>query len=98
MKVNTVTRTVRVTVDNATLLNLFVNAIYGDANAATGKQQTFYRALSSLVGISDVDAVKRANRDAKKWDRITVAEFRCWLPTVFAEFARAMLEINDKDD
>ena len=91
MKTNTITKTVEVTISN-TLLNLFVQAIYADAKAATGKQQTFYKALGSLVGISDVDAVKIANSTAKREDRITTDEFRRWLPTVFAEFAQAMLE------
>lgn len=95
MKTNTVTRTVKVTIDNATLLNLFVNAIRNDATASTGKDRTFYKALGNLIGISDVEAVKIANGYAKKENRITTEEFRRWLPTVFAEFARVMLEGND---
>lgn len=94
MKTSTVTRTVRVTIDNATLLDLFVNAIRDDAMTSTGKGRTFYKAFGSLVGISDVEAVKIANGYAKKEDRITTEEFRRWLPTVFAEFARVMLEAD----
>ena len=90
MKVNTITRTVEI--DNTTLFNLFVSAVYGDAKASTGKNQTLYAALGYLVGISDVDAVKMANSGVKKEHRITVTQFRKWLPTVFAEFARVMLE------
>lgn len=95
MKVSTITKTVKVTIDNATLLKLFVGAVYGDAKKATGKDKTFYKAFGSLVGISDVEAVKIANSLAKKENRITTKEFRCWLPTVFAEFARVMLETTE---
>ena len=93
MKVKTtITETVKISVSHRRLFNLFVNTVYGDAKAATGKDQTFYKAFGSLVGISDVDAVLIANVKTKKEERITVTEFRKWLPTVFAEFARAMLE------
>ena len=94
MKVNTIARTVEI--DNATIFNLFISAVYGDAKASTDKDRTFYRALGYLIGISDVDAVKMANNRRPKENRITVTEFRRWLPTVFAEFARAMLETNDE--
>lgn len=96
MKVNTITRTVEVTISNAQLLDLFVSAVYGDAVGSTGKDRTFYKAFGSLVGISDVEAVKIANNLAKKENRITTKEFRRWLPTVFAGFARVMLETGDE--
>ena len=92
MKVSTITRTV--TVSGATLLNLFAGAVYGDARSATGKNRTFYVALGSLVGITAEEAVKKANRDLAKVHRITVIEFRKWLPTVFSEFAREILEAD----
>jgi hypothetical protein len=88
-------RTVKVTIDNATLLNLFVGAVYGDAKDAIGKDRTFYKAFGSLIGISDVEAVKIANNLARKENHITTKEFRRWLPTVFAEFARVMLETTE---
>ena len=94
MKVNAITRTI--TIDNATVFRLFVNAVYGDAKAATGKDKTLYTAFGSLVGISDVDAVKIANDRAKQEDFITVTQFRKWLPTVFSEFARAILKASDE--
>lgn len=94
MKVNTITRTVKVTISRKQLLDLFVNAVYGDAKAATDKDQTFYRALGYLIGIKDVDAVKTANSTVPSAHRITTEEFRCWLPTVFAEFA-LMLETSN---
>lgn len=94
MKTNTITKTVEVTISNATLLSLFIDAIYDDAKNATGKDQTLYKALGHLVDISDVCAVKIANGYAEKEERVTIEEFRKWLPTVFAEFARAMLEMN----
>jgi len=93
MRVNTITKTV--TISNTQIFNMFVNAIYGDARDATGKNRTLYRAFGYLVGISDVDAVEAANKDAEKENQITVTAFRKWLPTVFAEFARAMLEAGD---
>ena len=98
MKINTVTRTVKVTISNAEILKFFVRAISGDAADAlksSGKQRTFYRALGHLVGISDENAVQIANSGVKRREYITVDEFREWLPTVFSEFARAMMEAND---
>lgn len=96
MEVNTVTKTVEVTISNAVVLDIFVQAIYGDAQNSTGKGRTFYKALGHLVGISDVQAVGRANYDIMdEEDHITVEEFQRWLPTKFAEFARAMLEATD---
>lgn len=92
MKVNTITRTI--TIDNATAFRLFVSAVYGDVKKATGKDLILYKAFGSLIGISDVDAVKIANNNTPKEYRITVTEFRKWLPTVFAEFARVMLETS----
>lgn len=98
MKVNTITQTVRIKIDNPTLLGLFVQAVYGDAKKATGKDQTLYKAFGYLVGIADADAVKMANNRRLKPEenRITVAEFRRWLPTVFSEFAQAVLEASDE--
>lgn len=94
MKVNAITRTV--TIDNTALFNLFINAVHGDAAKATGKNLTFYKALGSLVGRSDVDAVEIANdSNTKREHRITVTQFRKWLPTVFSEFARVMMEADD---
>lgn len=85
-----------VTISHKRLLNLFVNAVYGDAKVATGKDRTFYKAFGSLIGISDVKAVRIANGlIQKKENRITVTEFRRWLPTVFSEFARVMLEVTE---
>lgn len=98
MKVNTITRIVKVTVDNATLLNLFVDAIHGDARASEkgSKQEAYYRALGHLVGVSDTEAVKRGNyRIMDEENHITVEEFREWLPSVFSEFARAMMEATE---
>lgn len=97
MEISTVTKTIEVTISNATTLDIFVNAVYGDAKNAIDRQRTFYKAFSSLIGISDVEAVRIANGlTRKKENRITTEEFRKWLPTVFAEFARAMLEANDE--
>lgn len=94
MKVSTVARIVEVTIDGKTLFTLFANAVWGDAKVATGKDRTFYEAMGSLVGISDVEAVRKANGNAlDKEAHITTDEFRKWLPTVFSEFARAMLEV-----
>lgn len=94
MRVSSITETV--TISHERLFNLFVGAIYGDAKTSTGKNRTLYAAFGCLVGISDADAVKMANDNVKKEYHITVTEFRRWLPTVFAEFARATLEANDE--
>jgi len=85
-----------VTISHERLFNLFVSAIYSDAKTSTGKNRTLYAAFGHLVGIGDADAVKIANDNTKKEYHITVTEFRCWLPTVFAEFARVMLEEDDE--
>ena len=95
MKVKTVVETVKIPLSRERLFDLFVEAVYDDATAARGKDRTFYKAFGSLVGISDKEAVEIANHNTKKEYRITITEFRRWLPTVFAEFARVMLEGND---
>ena len=94
MKISTITKTVKVTISNAEVLRHFVKALAGELKASEGQQRAFYCALGHLVGISDVEAVKRGNEmpSVKEDDYITIEEFRCWLPTVLAEFARAMLE------
>ena len=92
MKVSRITKTV--TISHEQVLRIFTNAVYGDAKRASGKDLIFYKAFGSLVGISDKEAVEIANHNTKKEYRITVTEFRRWLPTVFAEFARVMLEAD----
>jgi len=84
-----ITRDVRVTVTirSEELLRCIVRAISPDASASDGKQRTLYLALSYLVGVSDIDAVKTANSVAR--DRglptIRVEEFRKWLPGVLSQ-------------
>ena len=97
MKTSTITKTVEVTISNAEVLRHFVKALAGELKVSTDKQRTFYYALGHLVGVSDTDAVETANDrpDVKEENYITVEEFRLWLPTVFAEFARVMLEADD---
>jgi hypothetical protein len=82
-------RLVKVTISEAELLNFFVASLKPDARASEGQERTFYHALSHLVGISDVEAVKRANKQARSegLPTITVAKFRKWLPQVFSQFA-----------
>jgi len=96
MKINTITKTVEVTISNVTLLRLFVDAVYGDAKVATGKDRTFYKAFGCLIGIKDIEAVKIANKSTRgKENRITTDEFRKWLPGIFSEFARVMMEATE---
>lgn len=97
MKVSTITKTVKVTISNKEVLRHFVKALAGELEIATGRQQTFYYALGHLVGVSDVAAVDAANGtvNVKEENYITVEEFRLWLPTVFAEYARLMLGTNN---
>ncbi len=55
-------------------------------------------ALSHLVGISDVAAVKRANEIGRSqgWETITTSEFRKWLPRALSQFFKeALEEINE---
>lgn len=90
-----ITKNVNVTVviQNEELLDLLVGALSEGAERATGKESTLYRALSFLVGCSDVEAVKLANRraDNHMQPRVKVDEFRRWLPVVlsrvFAKYA-----------
>ena len=86
----------KMTISNTMLLDLFIQAITSNLVNSSGKELTLYRALGHLVGIDDRDAVERANNGTEKEDRITVKEFRLWLPTVFSEFARVMLEASDE--
>jgi len=96
VKVNTLTKTVEVTISNMQILDIFIDALTDDARLSFGKERTLYKAIGCLIGIGDVEAVKIANNHtAQKEHRITTDEFRKWLPTVFSEFARAMLEAND---
>ncbi len=48
----------------------------------------YVMALSEIVGISDVEAVRQANRHArdKGWpERATVDQFRKWLPAILSK-------------
>lgn len=81
------TKKVTVTIENNELVWLLIDALYPKAQTAEGKECVLFLALSSLVGRSDVDAVKVANRkaDAQTLPHIKVAEFRIWLPKILAE-------------
>ena len=80
----------------------FVEAIRPTAEASTGKERRLWAALGHLVGISDEEAVQKANHqdgwglhpqdDVIGSDAITVAEFREWLPCVFSDFAGRIIK------
>lgn len=83
------TKTVRVVISYKDLLDFFGEALYLEARTSEDKERSFYYALGFLVGVSDVQAVKMANRKARKQglESITTDEFRKWLPKVFSRFA-----------
>ena len=87
-------REVTVTIESSELLNLLIMALYTKAHKATGKTITLFSALGSLAGLSDVEAVKAANREADKRNlpRIKTDEFRRWLPQILSETFAEFLE------
>ena len=91
----TKTMTAKVSISGRELLLLFLDAIRPEAEAATGTEHTLWHAFGHLIGISDVEAVERANEECPDgMFPITIEEFRQWLPTVFAQFAEAVVEGN----
>jgi len=91
----TKTVTVEVSISGRDLLLLFVDTIKPEAEAATGKEFLCWRAFAHLIGISDAEAVEAVNEEYPDgMFHITVEEFRQWLPTVFAQFAEAVVEGN----
>lgn len=93
----TITRRVTVEIKESDMLQFLGNALSDRVKATDGKRATFRYALSRLVGITDKEAVRVANGGAEKEDRITVSEFRCWLPEVISRFAADVL-LEEKDD
>lgn len=87
------TRTVKVTITHSELLNFFVDAVAGHAQASEGKQRTLWQALAFLIGITAKETVKKANQTARQkgQETITLAEFRKWLPEAFSQFAKEAL-------
>jgi len=80
-----------IVVEKAELLQLFIDTMRSEAQAASGKECTCWVAFAHLVGIPDVQAVKVANNAVDPSNRITTDEFRRWLPTVFSKFAAEVL-------
>lgn len=80
------TKTIRVTIDSNQFTDLLVAALFGHARSAADGEYTCFRALGCLVGVSDVEAVRMANKEAKITGHptITVAEFRKWLPALLS--------------
>ena len=100
MKTSTITKIIKakMTIFNADVLSHFIRALADEIRVSEGKQRTFYYALAGhLTGVSNMSAVESANNltDVEDEDHITPEEFRCWLLTTFAEFARVMLEMNN---
>lgn len=92
---------ITVTIEGDELLNLLVSVLWPKAKSATGKDRTLFSALGRLAGISDVEAVKLANRKADKgWcrDSISVTEFRRWLPQILSETFAEFLEGKTRDE
>jgi len=62
-------------------------------------RSAYWYALSSLVGRTDIEAVKMANKYADKngLERITVKEFRKWLPMALSQaFAIYTLDLRQR--
>jgi hypothetical protein len=83
---------VTVTIKDKEIIGMLVDFLRERARDSTDEQRTMYYAIACLIGVPDVEAVKRANRwaDEHNHPRVTVDEFRCWLPNVlsgvFAEY------------
>ena len=85
-----------VTVAEEELVGLVVKAIYPDVEKATGQEWTLYRALSSLVGCTEFEAVRKANLLAKEHScpTVTTDDFRKWLPQVLSKAFAKLLEVE----
>lgn len=87
------TKKVIVTIESTELVELLISALHSKAEVSDGKEYTLLRAFSCLVGCSDVEAVRMANKiaDEKEKPHVKVSEFRRWLPQILAEtFAEFM--------
>jgi len=91
---STFTKTVTVEISGQEFVASLVASLYPKAKNSQGKERTLYYAFASLVGCSDVEAVRIANRQADKegLPRISTAEFRRWIPTVLSETFAEFLE------
>lgn len=92
-----ITRRVTIEIKEREILQFLADALSDRVKATEGKRLTFRRALSRLVGITDKEAVRMANESVEEENRITVTEFRRWLPEVISQFAADVLleETND---
>ena len=94
------TREITVTISSKEIVEFFVDVLYIKSKATVNMSTntTMYRALSNLIGCSDVEAVRHANHWADDHDcpRIKVAEFRCWLTSTLSDvFAEYMGKTNE---
>lgn len=75
-----------------------IDWLYISLKALDESHAAYVCALSHLIGISDVAAVKHANEIGRSqgWEIITTSEFRKWLPRVLSQFFKEALEqINE---
>ena len=94
------TQKVAVLIEAKDFVDLLIRALYPKAQAAQGKERVFFMAFASLVGCTDVEAVKIANREAgnKSLPRIKVDEFRRWLPQMLSETFGEFIAGEDDED
>jgi hypothetical protein len=85
-----ITRSVQVEIEEKELLHFLTDALYQRAKIAAKRR--FWIALGNLVGITDVEAVKIANREPLDEPSLTTAEFRKQLPIVISKFAAEVMK------
>lgn len=79
----------------ASLVNTLTDYFMRQDSAVNDSQQrTYIRALGNLVGVTDVEAVARANEVAlaNGWTKITTRNFRLWLPKALSGFFGEVME------
>lgn len=89
---SSITRVVKIEIKEKELLYFFTDALFKRYQLAAKKR--FWIALSNLVGISDVEAVRIANRETLDEPRLTTADFRKQLAVVISEFAAEVMGKN----
>lgn len=82
-----ITKKITVPVEKNELVGLLIDALYPKAKNSESQEQTFFRAFSNLIGCTDIEAVKIANKWADEHDapRITTEKFRRWLPRILSQ-------------
>ena len=83
------------------IVDKIVDIMRPKAYRATGKDRTAFFVIQRLIDAkSDTEAVKQANYTAGHsdgWEKITVTEFRKWLPVMIGGLFRDYVETRAKE-